>query len=367
MSNRIGPRFKYLEQPIFCLCTLKDYVLIASGGGGQKFGVRNKIISYRIINNQFSDNICHSVEFEKEIPVFISSFEHLNIFCTCVDNVTIFYKLDTSTGVFIEIYKLKVIDYYDADIYQSVCKFDNKGIFFAGGTTDGILKIWNLNTNRGNQSINPTLIKETQAHLKGVNDIAFIDDKNLVITAGADGCCKISEISSLKMLKKLTFRINISEKSNYSVRGLRYDNYSGILYTIQAPMRGHTYLTKWNARNNFEPVSTIKVSTSICTSMDFSRDYNLLGLADCNGSVIYVDASNDMSIIKSLELSEITIKSVAFKNGNLITGSADNALQLNYIYKPNFISFSFLLKLFFILIFGYYIYLRVSNQNNLLK
>jgi hypothetical protein len=140
MSRKPGPRFKYLEQPIFCLCTLKDFVLIASGGGGKKFGVGNQIISYKILtNNQFSD-VCHFAEFDKEIPVFISSFELLNVFSTCVDNITIFYKINITTGVFDEIFRLQVMDIYDADLYQSVCMFDNKGALFATGTTDGILK-----------------------------------------------------------------------------------------------------------------------------------------------------------------------------------------------------------------------------------
>jgi hypothetical protein len=141
MSTKIGPRFKYLDQPIFCLCVLKDYVLLASGGGGKKFGVPNVIVSYKIINDsQFSDNICHTAEFEKEIPVFISSYDMLNLFCTCIDNLTVFYNLDNSNGVFEEIFRLKVMDFFDADTYQTVCRLDNKGQYMASGTTDGILK-----------------------------------------------------------------------------------------------------------------------------------------------------------------------------------------------------------------------------------
>ena len=138
--SKIGPRFTYLEQPIFCLCVIKDYILVASGGGGKKFGVRNKIVSYRIIDDfKFSDAI-HFAEFDKEIPVFISSYEPLNLFCTCIDNMTVFYTLDCSTGVFNEIMRLKVMDFFDGDVYQSVCRLDNKGKYFASGTTDGILK-----------------------------------------------------------------------------------------------------------------------------------------------------------------------------------------------------------------------------------
>jgi hypothetical protein len=57
-----------------------------------------------------------------------------------MDNITIFYKLDLSNGKFSELKRLEVMDRFTPDIYQSVCRFDNKGIFFASGTTDGILK-----------------------------------------------------------------------------------------------------------------------------------------------------------------------------------------------------------------------------------
>lgn len=32
------------------------------------------------------------------------------------------------------------MDSYDADNYQTVCKFDNKGEYFVTGTTDGEIK-----------------------------------------------------------------------------------------------------------------------------------------------------------------------------------------------------------------------------------
>jgi hypothetical protein len=216
--------------------------------------------------------------------------------------------------------------------------------------------------NAANNSVAPKLIRDTQAHFKSINDILFIDEKNLVVTAGADGQCKIFETTSLKMLKKLSFRLSLSEKSNYSLRGMRYDKYGGFLYTIQAPMRGYTYLTKWDAKNNFNPVSSIEVSDSICTSIDYNPLYDLIGLADCKGSLVYVDPRGQMSKVKEVPLSEITIKSVAFKNGNLISGAADNALQMNYIYKASLISYTFLIKFFMIVFFGYYLFLKFTKK-----
>ena len=90
--------------------------------------------------------------------------------------------------------------------------------------------------------------------------------------------------------------------------------------------------------------------------------YDLIGLADCKGSILYVDPTGDMSKIKEIALSEITIKSVAFKNGNLITGAADNALQMNYIYKKKMVSIVGLFKIVILILFAYYVHSKYLQK-----
>ncbi len=192
-----------------------------------------------------------------------------------------------------------------------------------------------------------------------------MDDLNLIATVSSDGSCKIFELKTLNELKKLSFRVNLDEKQNYSMRGLRYDNNNKLLFTIQSSKRGGTYLTKWDIRKNFEPVNTILVSDTICTSIDFSKEYNLIGLGDCKGSLVYVDPSSNMSVIKEVSLSEITIKSVVFKKGNLISGTADNALKLNYIYKRKLFSFFGTVKIFIFLMIIYHLFIKMKQTHHL--
>jgi hypothetical protein len=118
---------------------LRDYVIIAAGGGGQKYGVRNKILSHKIINNTISDQV-YQDEFEKEIPVFISSHENSDTFVVCLDNYSIFYKLNPTDGSFKQVNKLKIMDRSDLYNYVTICKFDEKGQFVATGTSDGVIK-----------------------------------------------------------------------------------------------------------------------------------------------------------------------------------------------------------------------------------
>lgn len=141
MSAKLGPTFKYLEQPIFALGVLNDYVIIASGGGGKKYGVRNKILSYKIIEDKgFSEEPSHVVEFAQEIPVYIHTNEKTNYFCTCIDNLTVLYELNIQSGQFNEIFRLRVLEYFDLDVYLNLAKFDISGNYLGVGTTDGALK-----------------------------------------------------------------------------------------------------------------------------------------------------------------------------------------------------------------------------------
>lgn len=185
----------------------------------------------------------------------------------------------------------------------------------------------------------------------------------MVITAGADGCCKIFDVNTLKLLKKLSFRRSLEEKSNYSMRGMRYDSASGFLYTIQAPLRGVTYLTKWDLKNNFSPVSSILASETICTAIDLNPSYGIIALSDCQGKVVYVSVDGMMKKLKEEDVSEITIKSIAFKGENLVSGAADNSLKLNYIYKKSLISFTSFLQIIVLILFVFYLFQKYQGIN----
>lgn len=211
------------------------------------------------------------------------------------------------------------------------------------------------------QKINVANLKSLQAHIKSINDICYIDNKNMIVTASGDGTCKIFELSTLKLLKKLSFRVNLTEK-NYSMRGLNYDNYSNVLYTFQAPLRGYTYLTKWDVKNNFDPISSIPLVEGTCTQMDFSIKYNLLALGEAKGKLIFVDPSGSMKITKEIVIRDTTVKSVVFKNKNVIAGSLDNSLQLIKMVRGGSFLQSFT-KLFILAILIYLLYLWHENKH----
>lgn len=203
------------------------------------------------------------------------------------------------------------------------------------------------------QPINSLVIfKDVQAHTKTVNDILFIDEKNLFITASSDGSCKIYELSSLRLLKRLNFRTSLNDKSNLSMRSLCFNRYTNKLFTMQARGKGETYVTKWNLDSSFSPDSSVMVSNSVCTGMDLHIGSSVIGLGDCEGKVIYVD-SDSMKVIKQIVVNETTVRAVVFSKSNLLSGTANNALKMNAIVKPGLISLWTVLKLLLLIVIIY--------------
>ena len=113
---------KALESPIFALYIIGDNIIVASGGGDKKFGVKNKLLLYKIINEKFSDPIFEK-DMGNDIPIFITGIPEKKIFLTCVNNKTIFYLL--SNNNFNEIHQFQTLDYYTEDIFQSCVAINN--------------------------------------------------------------------------------------------------------------------------------------------------------------------------------------------------------------------------------------------------
>ena len=157
----------------------------------------------------------------------------------------------------------------------------------------------------------------------------------------------------MRILRNLSFRANSFDKQNYSMRGMRYDKKQNMLFTIQAPQTGNSYLTKWDV-NSFSPVNTIKASNNVLSSIDLSEKNGVIILGGCEGNLYYYD-SNNLDRIKTISIGEMTIKSVAISNNDSISGTTDNLLIINPIYRKSFVSISILLKILLFILFIYYI------------
>lgn len=190
----------------------------------------------------------------------------------------------------------------------------------------------------------------------------------MIITCSSDGSCKVMELTTLRNLMKLTFRLDLSEKKGYLFRSIFYDENSRYLYTTQAPLTGDSYITKWYVPDGFRPIDSSKITGVSTCSIDYDINSGTLAIGDNKGSVIYMD-SNTLGKNKEIKISEagLSIKSVKYYKGNLIASSADNNIKVLGNYSQGFFSFFGLIKMVLFIIVILFSYICYEEKMKIMK
>lgn len=188
----------------------------------------------------------------------------------------------------------------------------------------------------------------------------------MLITCSSDGTCKVMELTTLRNLMKLTFRLDINEKKGYLFRSIFYDDKSRYLYTTQAPLTGDSYITKWYVPDGFRPIDSAKITGVSTCSIDYDRQSGTLAIGDNKGSIIYMDSS---SLVKNKEIniSEISIKSIKYFKGYIISSCADNNIRVLRNYNQGFFSFFGLIKMVLFILVIVFSYICYEEKMKLMK
>ena len=334
MSHKIE-----LESPIFSLCSLKSHLIIACGGGAAKFGVKNKLLMYKINGSSFGKKE-HEEELGDETPTFLSGFEKIDGFLASVSEFTFVYIIKEEK--FEKIFQLQTVDLKREDLFQSCVK--SNATLLAAGSSAGELKVYTIEYS----AQSPVEIKSISkigenltAHLKAINNLEIIIKKKgaveLVVTASGDGTCKVFDVlkpennKPLRLISKFSFRQKESEPYNYFMRDLIYDEYYGYLYTLQSLQRGKSFLTKWSLQNvnNILPLDTLNVSETTCSSISLHHSKKYIGVTDCEGEISFVNCA-DMTVLGSRTIGENMIKCGCMSGNYYITGGAmDNTVRIS--------------------------------------
>ncbi len=355
-----------IESPIFSLYIIQDKLIVACGGGGKKFGKKNKIIVYKLLPGYIGQTLI-----EKElddIPEYIEGIPSKQIFCYITKNKIVFNSLSNDYKSFNTIYTLST----NPEDNLLNC-FTIKDDLLALGDDNGALTLFKINFNNNDILSVDEIASNENAHFKGINKIAFSSrNKNkFLITASGDGTCKIFDISNpsdkiIKMNSFFSFRQSLAESANYFMRDLIYINEKHIAYTIQSPRDGKSFLTKWDLSNvnSAKPIETLELSNVPCCSFDLSQNKQYLGISDKEGRIIFVDAKN-MKITGWKKIGEQMLKHCKFYNNYLITGSIDYMLRINKL-STSFCSklFKFIFYVGLILGVCYYVYLKKNKLIN---
>jgi hypothetical protein len=59
---------------------------------------------------------------------------------------------------------------------------------------------------------------------------------------------------------------------------------------MQAPMRGNTYVTKWDANKSFNPINTEIVCDVNCGPFIYNEEKKVIAIGASDGRLIFVDA-----------------------------------------------------------------------------
>ena len=360
-----------LESPVFGLYTIDNYLIICSGGGNKKFGVKNKILLYEITSKGISTNPLFEKIIDDSIPTFITGINKKQIFVTSMNGSAYFYKI--SNKKFEEIFKLDILKEYNEELFLNCIYIDNKTGEMLTGTSNGILSYFTIGYKYENQNeiqaIN--LISENdKAHIRQINNLIIIKKgkNNYVVTASGDGNCKIFDLSDkLRFISKFSFRQFEGETSNYYMRDLLYDKFNNYIFTLQSPSQGKSFITKWslNNINEVKPIETLELTNVVCFSMNFNKNENVIGIIDSEGNILFVNPY-EMYIRGKKKVGENMIKCGVFWENYYIVGSIDNSVSMNKI-KNNFSFFGFLRILFllFCIVFvSYDIYIKKKNKIN---
>ena len=167
-------------------------------------------------------------------------------------------------------------------------------------------------------------------------------------------------IATVAYEKTIWFGLSIEEKKGYLFRSIFYDEKTRYLYTTQAPLTGDSYITKWFVPDGFRPIDSEKITGVSTCSIDYDVKSDTLAMGDNKGSVIFMDAKS-MNKIKEVNVSEsgISIKSIKYFKGNVISSSADNSIRIIQNQTQGYFSFYGLIKtILFVLtiIFSYICY-----------
>lgn len=355
-----------IKSPIFSLFIIEDKLIVACGGGDKKFGIKNKIIIYKLHPGFIGETL---IEKElDEIPEYIEGIPSKKIFSYISKNKIIFNAISNDNKSFKNIYTLII---NPEDVLLNCFKIE--GDLLATGGDNGALKLFKIIFNNNNISSINEIASNENAHYRNINKIVFSqrNEQKYLITASGDGTCKIFDISEpsgnqMKMTCFFSFRQSLSEPANYFMRDIIYIKEKHIAYTIQSPRNGNSFLTKWNLTNvnSAKPIQTIEVSNVPCTSFDLSGDQNYLGITDSEGQIIFVDTKN-MMVSGKKKIGEEMLKHCKFYNDFLITGSIGYMLRINKLIN-SFKSICFHYIFYAVIFLGicFYLYLKKNKLLN---
>lgn len=266
--------------PMYSIQTfLKNYILIAGGGGSSKTGVANGFEVYKfnrdgktititkVIRHDSGPNVimncCTSVSGSK---IYIAANEEDGCRQYTADIVIepVLHNGKASKEINFRITTgdLLTTDFNEDEPLQRIVKINDDGNIMVTGGTDGCIRIWNFPIMKSKET---NALKEYDGHTKEIDDIDISSDSKFIVSVAKDG--KAYHWNTITNARStLTHPINDKQIFKRCRFGVTENKTVHNIYTIANVPKQKSYLQKWSEKNKIlyelpfsEPTSALAV------------------------------------------------------------------------------------------------------------
>lgn len=221
-----------------------------------------------------------------------------------------------------------------------------------------VLSKFTIEKNKEDKSIKGLkYLQSVNSHNDKILDVLVLSQHKVIVSCSSDATCKVLDIGNLKLIHYLSFKPDVYS-SNLIFRNLSNDgNY---LLTLQSPMRGSSYITKWRIDRHFEPEHTKCILDSTCLGMKKCGSTLVVGAAD--GSLIHIDLGT-LTNLYQRKYHEMAVRSITSSPNNKVcfSSSPDQMISGYPVKKMSLFSFTNTLKLLLLAIFIFALRIRFTQ------
>lgn len=266
--------------PMYSIQTfLKNYILVAGGGGSSKTGIANGFEVYKLNRDGKNITITKVIRYDSGPNAIMNCCTVLNgnkIYIAAneddqcrqyIADIIIEPSFDNGKTSKEIIFKITtgdslVTDFNEDEPLQRIVKVNDDGNIMVTGGTDGCIRLWNFPIVKSKES-NP--LKEYEGHTKEIDDIDISPDGKFIVSVAKDGkAYHWNTATNARSL--LTHAINdkqIFKRCKFGIIGNK-EMYN--IYTIANGPKQKSYLQRWSEKNTImyelsfsEPTSALAV------------------------------------------------------------------------------------------------------------
>lgn len=266
--------------PMYSIQTfLKNYILVAGGGGSSKTGIANGFEVFKINRDGNAIKITKVIRHDSGPNVIMNCCTNLKgnkIYIAANEDdkcrqyvANIIIEKTLLNGETIKKINFKITtehslttDFSEDEPLQRIVKINDDGSIMVTGGTDGCIRVWNFPLDASKET---KPIKEYKGHVKEIDDIDISSDSKFIVSVAKDGKAYHWNIAT-NARSVLTHPINDKQVFKRCKFGITSNKLIHNVYTIANGPKQKSYLQRWSEKNTIlyelpftEPTSALAI------------------------------------------------------------------------------------------------------------